>query len=45
MEGAFVSSARGIGLVSAIDGVELDTPAIRVEALVDAYASIPWDEI
>ena len=45
MEGAFVSSARGIGLVSAVDDVELDTPPARVEALVDAYASIPWDEI
>jgi branched-subunit amino acid aminotransferase/4-amino-4-deoxychorismate lyase len=45
MEGAFVSSARGIGLVSAVDDVELDTPPARVETLVDAYASIPWDEI
>ncbi len=45
MEGAFVSSARGIGLVSAIDEVELGTPAARVEALVEAYGSISWDEI
>jgi hypothetical protein len=45
MEGAFVSSARGVGLVSAIDDVELDTPPARVDALVEAYASIPWDEI
>ena len=43
--GAFVSSARGIGLVSAIDEVELGTPAARVEALVEAYGSISWDEI
>ena len=45
MEGAFVSSARGVGLVSAIDDVELDTPPARVDALVEAYASIPWDGI
>jgi branched-subunit amino acid aminotransferase/4-amino-4-deoxychorismate lyase len=45
LEGAFVSSARGIGLVSAVDGVELDTPPARVETLVHAYASIPWGEI
>ena len=45
MEGAFVSSARGIGLVAAIDEVELDTPSGRVDTLVEAYASIPWDEI
>jgi branched-subunit amino acid aminotransferase/4-amino-4-deoxychorismate lyase len=45
MEGAFVSSARGIGLVAAIDGVELATPPARVEALIEAYASTYWDEI
>jgi branched-subunit amino acid aminotransferase/4-amino-4-deoxychorismate lyase len=45
MEGAFVSSARGIGLVSAVDDVDLDTPPARIGALVEAYASIAWDEI
>jgi branched-subunit amino acid aminotransferase/4-amino-4-deoxychorismate lyase len=45
MEGAFVSSARGIGLVSAVDDLELDTPPAGVEALVEAYASIPWGDI
>jgi branched-subunit amino acid aminotransferase/4-amino-4-deoxychorismate lyase len=45
MAGAVVSSARGVGRVSAIDDVEMDTPADRVDALVDVYASVPWDEI
>jgi branched-subunit amino acid aminotransferase/4-amino-4-deoxychorismate lyase len=45
MDGAFVSSARGIGLVSAVDEVELATSSARVDALVEAYTSIRWDEI
>jgi branched-subunit amino acid aminotransferase/4-amino-4-deoxychorismate lyase len=45
MVGAFVSSARGIGRVSAIDDLELDTPPERVATLAEVYASVPWDEI
>ena len=45
MSGAFVSSARGIGLVSGIDDVDLETPPTRVDELIAAYASVPWDEI
>jgi branched-subunit amino acid aminotransferase/4-amino-4-deoxychorismate lyase len=45
MSGAFISSARGIGLVSAIDDVDLNTPQTRVDELVEVYASVPWDEI
>jgi len=45
MTGAFVSSARGIGLVSMIDAVELDTPQARLDELAELYASVPWDEI
>jgi branched-subunit amino acid aminotransferase/4-amino-4-deoxychorismate lyase len=45
MDGAFVSSARGIGSVSAVDDVELAAPSARVDALVEAYASIRSDEI
>ncbi len=45
MEGAFISSARGIGLVSAVDGVELATPPARVDALGEAYGSIAWEEV
>ena len=45
LAGAFASSARGIGRVSAIDDHELDTPQDRVDALRDVYAAVPWDEI
>ena len=43
--GAFVSSARGIGLVSAIDDLDLDTAQTRVDELAEVYAAVPWDEI
>lgn len=45
MAGAFVSSARGIGLVSAIEGVGLATPQPRVDELIEVYAGVPWEEI
>lgn len=45
MAGAFVSSARGIGRVSAIDDVELDMPQARGDQLAELYAGVPWDEI
>ena len=45
MTGAFVSSARGVGSVSAIDRVELETPRTRVDALEALYTAVPWDEI
>jgi hypothetical protein len=45
MIGAFISSARGIGRVSAIDDIDLDTPQDRVDALREVYAAVPWDEI
>jgi branched-subunit amino acid aminotransferase/4-amino-4-deoxychorismate lyase len=45
LEGAFVSSARGIGRVTGIDDVKMDTPAERVDALADIYASTPWERI
>jgi branched-subunit amino acid aminotransferase/4-amino-4-deoxychorismate lyase len=45
MTGAFVSSARGIGLVSSIEDRGLGTPQARVDQLVDVYAAVPWDEI
>jgi branched-subunit amino acid aminotransferase/4-amino-4-deoxychorismate lyase len=44
-EGAFLSSARGIAVVSAIDDVVLPERAVRMTALVDAYDAVPWDEI
>ncbi len=45
MVGAFVSSARGIGRVSAIDDIELHTPQDRIDTLSGVYAAVPWDEI
>jgi branched-subunit amino acid aminotransferase/4-amino-4-deoxychorismate lyase len=45
MIGAFVSSARGVGRVSAIDDIELDTPQDRVDMLSEVYAAVPWDQI
>ena len=43
--GAFVSSARGIGLVSGIDDLDPETPRARIDELIKTYASVPWDEI
>jgi len=45
MVGAFVSSARGIGSVAAIDGLDVDAAGERVDALRVVYAEVPWDEI
>jgi branched-subunit amino acid aminotransferase/4-amino-4-deoxychorismate lyase len=45
MVGAFISSARGMGRVTAIDNLAIDTPEDRVDALRDVYAAVPWDEI
>jgi branched-subunit amino acid aminotransferase/4-amino-4-deoxychorismate lyase len=45
LAGAFVSSARGVGLVSRVNDVDLETPQTRVDELIAAYASVPWDEI
>ena len=45
ISGAFVSSARGVGRVSAIDTDEIDAQEERVDALRRVYAAVPWDEI
>jgi branched-subunit amino acid aminotransferase/4-amino-4-deoxychorismate lyase len=44
-EGAFLSSARGVAAVAGIDDVRFTGHEERVAALVDAYDSVPWDEI
>jgi branched-subunit amino acid aminotransferase/4-amino-4-deoxychorismate lyase len=44
-DGAFLSSARGVGAVNAIDGVDLPEQEERIAAVVEAYASVPWDPI
>ena len=43
-DGAFLANARGIAAVSQIDEVELPI-ATRIETVVQAYASSPWDPI
>ncbi len=43
--GAFLSSARGIAVVAAVDDVELPEPAAWMQTLADAYAAVPWDPI
>ena len=44
-DGAFASSARGLGVVSRIDEVALPMPEDRIRSLINAYASIPFDPI
>jgi branched-subunit amino acid aminotransferase/4-amino-4-deoxychorismate lyase len=44
-QGAFLSNSRGVAAVSEIDGLTLPLPAERLEALVAAYESVPWDAI
>jgi len=45
LDGAFLTNARGVASVSDIDGARLPVPAERMQALSDAYESVPWDEI
>jgi prepilin-type processing-associated H-X9-DG protein len=44
-DGAFLTNARGIAVVAAIDDVVLPEAAEGMAALVDAYAAIPWEAI
>jgi branched-subunit amino acid aminotransferase/4-amino-4-deoxychorismate lyase len=44
-EGAFLSNARGVAIVSAVDALDLPVPGARMQAIADAYASVPWDRI
>ena len=44
-EGAFLSNARGVAIVSAVDALSLPVPAARMQAIADAYASVPWHPI
>jgi branched-subunit amino acid aminotransferase/4-amino-4-deoxychorismate lyase len=44
-EGAFLSNARGVAAVSAIDDRSLPTDPGRLQAIADAYASVPWDPL
>jgi branched-subunit amino acid aminotransferase/4-amino-4-deoxychorismate lyase len=44
-DGAFVTNARGIALVTAIDDVRLPDASTRVEELRRSYEAVPWDPI
>jgi branched-subunit amino acid aminotransferase/4-amino-4-deoxychorismate lyase len=44
-DGAFLSNARGLAVVTGIDDVELPTPPHQMRPLIDAYISIPLDAI
>ncbi len=44
-EGAFLSNARGVVPVTHVDGTSIAVPAERMQAVTDAYASVPWDTI
>jgi branched-subunit amino acid aminotransferase/4-amino-4-deoxychorismate lyase len=45
MAGAVVTNSRGIAAVTHIDEVELPAAPEFVDAVEDAYESVPWDEI
>jgi branched-subunit amino acid aminotransferase/4-amino-4-deoxychorismate lyase len=44
-DGAFLSNARGIAAVSAIDGLVLPEVGDRLAMLIDAYDAVSWDLI
>jgi branched-subunit amino acid aminotransferase/4-amino-4-deoxychorismate lyase len=44
-EGAFLSNARGVAVVDRIGDLDLPVHAERIEAIVQAYALVPWDTI
>jgi branched-subunit amino acid aminotransferase/4-amino-4-deoxychorismate lyase len=43
--GAFLTSARGVALVAAIDDADLPELADRIGGLREAYDAVPWDPI
>jgi branched-subunit amino acid aminotransferase/4-amino-4-deoxychorismate lyase len=45
LDGAFLTSARGIASVSAVDDVGLAIATVRMRGLEEAYAAVPWDPI
>jgi len=44
-EGAFLSNARGVAVVSQVDDITVPMQAERIKTIVDAYASVSWDTI
>jgi branched-subunit amino acid aminotransferase/4-amino-4-deoxychorismate lyase len=45
LDGAFLTSARGIASVSAVDDADLPVASDRLELLAEVYGSVPWDPI
>jgi branched-subunit amino acid aminotransferase/4-amino-4-deoxychorismate lyase len=45
LDGAFLSNARGIAAVSAVDEIDLTVDAAGMELLTEVYASVEWDLI
>jgi hypothetical protein len=45
LDGAFLSSARGIATVTAVDELRLPVEPKGLRALAEAYASVEWDSI
>jgi branched-subunit amino acid aminotransferase/4-amino-4-deoxychorismate lyase len=45
LDGAFVSSARGIGVVTAVDDLRLPAEPKGMRALAETWARLPWDRI
>jgi branched-subunit amino acid aminotransferase/4-amino-4-deoxychorismate lyase len=43
--GAFLSNARGIAAVSAVDDLDLPIVADRMRLLEETYAAVPWDPV
>jgi branched-subunit amino acid aminotransferase/4-amino-4-deoxychorismate lyase len=44
-DGAFLANARGVAAVGRIDDDALVVPTERMNTILDAYASVPWDAI
>jgi len=44
-DGAFLANARGVAAVGRIDDDALVVPTERLNTILDAYASVPWDAI
>lgn len=45
LDGAFVSSARGIGVVTAVDDLRLPAEPKGMRVLAETWALLPWDRI
>ncbi len=45
LDGAFLTSARGIASVGAVDDVDLTIDPDRMRRLEKAYSAVPWDPI